>query len=264
MRLKDKVIVVSGAASGLGRALCPMLAAEGAVLGLLDRNGPGVEQVAAALEAAGARCVWATADVRQRKETNNAIDALTAQLGPVDVLLASTGITGVTLVDDLNVDLVEDIIRTNLLGVIYQIEAVLPDMLVRKSGHIVAISSLAGVLGLPFHGAYCSSKAGLASFLESMRPCLSQRGVRVTTIFPGFIRTPMLETLLSATGVRVPFKLLEPEQAARHVFKAVLRQRREAHFPFVTSWLAWYAKFLPPFLYDWVMNRIAARIYPAH
>ncbi len=99
--------------------------------------------------------------------------------------------------------------RVNLLGVVYAIEAVLPDMLARGSGQIVALSSLAGCRGMPFSAAYSASKAALANYLESLRPPLRRRGIAVTTVLPGFVRTP----LMANASVQPPMAMMEPEGA---------------------------------------------------
>ena len=129
---------------------------------------------------------------------------LTAQLGPIDVLMPCAGICGFEVVDDLNVPRVENMLQINFLGVVYAIDAVLPSMLERRSGCIVGIASLAAVRAIPFEPTYCASKAALATYLEGLRPALRRRGVVVTTIYPGFVRTPLLDGLMAAGQTAVP------------------------------------------------------------
>jgi short-subunit dehydrogenase len=256
MRLHGKVAVVTGAASGMGRALCHELARESVRLGLLDRNAKGLESLVNELQERGATCRRAVADVSDRQAVRSAIHALAAELGPVDLLVACAGINGVTLVDDLDVERTEAILRVNLLGVIYSLEAVLPDMLARQSGHIVALSSLAGCRGMPFSAAYSASKAGLMTYLESLRPPLRRRGIIVTTVLPGFVRTP----LMVDAPVQPPMAMMEPEDAARHILRAIHRRSRVYAFPWSTSLLLSVLRWLPPWLYDRCMARGAAHI----
>ncbi|HXG13408.1 MAG TPA: SDR family NAD(P)-dependent oxidoreductase [Gemmataceae bacterium] len=256
MKLQDHVAVVTGAASGIGRALCPLLAREGVRLGLLDRNAEGLASLAEELRAVGAACATATADVRDRGAVHAAVTTLAGQLGPVDILVACAGITGTTLVDDLDVEGTEAILRVNLLGVAHAIDAVLPGMLERRRGQIIALSSLAGCRGMPFSAAYSASKAGLAAYLESLRPALRRRGIGVTTVLPGFVRTPLMQS----AAVQPPVPLMEPGAAARHVLKAILRRRRVYSFPWDTSLAVRLLCWLPAGVYDWVMARGAARI----
>src|SRR5262249_32035390 len=136
-------------------------------------------------------------------------------------------------------------------GVAYAIDAVLPDMLARGSGQIVALSSLAGCRGMPFSAAYCASKAALSNYLESLRPSLRRRGIAVTTVLPGFVRTPLMASAL----VKPPMPMMEPETAARHILRAIRRQRRVHAFPWDTSLVLGLLRWLPAWLYDWCMAR---------
>jgi short-subunit dehydrogenase len=256
MTLHGKVAVVTGSASGMGRALCRELAREGVRLGLLDRNADGLASLAEELCARGAVCFQATADVSDRRAVRAAIDALVRDLGPVDLLVACAGITGVTLVEDLAIEQMEAILRVNVLGVVYAIDAVLPDMLARGSGHIVALSSLAGCRGMPFSAAYSASKAALATYLESLRPSLRRRGIAVTTVLPGFVRTP----LMTGAPIQPPMAMMEPETAARHILRAIRRRSRVYAFPWSTSLLLGVLRCLPPWLYDWCMARGAVHV----
>ena len=135
----------------------------------------------------------------------------------------------------------EEIIQVDFFGTIYAIEAVLPEMLSRASGQIVGIASLAAVRAIPFESAYCASKAALAIYLESLRPPLRRRGVRVTTIFPGFVRTPLLQNLLAESGASPPpacssrrkrcqdHRCRHPSRQPSVVFPHAARAGRAAH-----------------------------------
>lgn len=256
MTLSGQVAVVTGAASGMGRALCHELARENVRLGLLDRDGEGLISLTADLRQKGAICCPIEVDVSDRNAVRAAFAALHSELGAVDLLVACAGITGATLVDDLAVEQTERIFRVNVLGVVYALEAVLPDMIARQRGHIVALSSLAGCRGMPFSAAYSASKAALMAYLESLRPPLRRRGIAVTTVLPGFVRTP----LMANAPVQPPMKMMEPEAAARHILRAIRRRSRVYSFPWSTSLLLRVLQVLPPWLYDWCMARGAAHI----
>ena len=200
------------------------------------------------------------ADVRKQQEVRSAVALLTERLGPVDVLIPCAGICGFEMVDDLNVPQVEDMLQTNFLGAVYAIDAVLPSMLRRRSGRIVGIASLAAVRAIPFEPAYCASKAGLATYLEGLRPALRRRGVVVTTIFPGFVQTPLLDGLMAAGQTKVPPGAIDADTCAGKIIAAVRRGQRLASFPRSTSWLVSLARFLPPLFYDRIMTRMAARV----
>lgn len=260
MRFKNRNVIITGAASGIGRALCELMGNEGASLGLLDRDQIGLQSLEKSLQTLGVRHATAVADVRSRIQVHAAIEQLAAQLGSVDIVIASAGVCGLSGIDDLKVEKLEEIVQVNFLGVVYTLEAVLPDMLRRQTGHIVGIASLAAIGGLPFEGAYCASKAALASYLESLRPPLRRRGITVTTVFPGFVQTPLLHNLV-ATGGKSAFRgAIEVEKAARTIASAIDRRCRVHYFPRITSRLVRLARWLPRSAYDWVMTRLAARI----
>jgi short-subunit dehydrogenase len=260
MDFRERVVLVTGAAGGIGQALCRQLGSAGARLGLVDRDKAGLERFRSELEAAGVRTALAVADVRKQKEVRSAVALLTERLGPVDVLIPCAGICGFEVIDDLNVPQVENMLHINFLGVVYAIDAVLPSMLHRRSGRIVGIASLAAVRAIPFEPAYCASKAGLVAYLEGLRPALRRRGVVVTTIFPGFVQTPLLDGLMAAGQTKLPPGAIDADTCAGKIIAAVRRGKRVAGFPWSTSWLVALARFLPPLLYDRIMTRMAARI----
>jgi short-subunit dehydrogenase len=254
--MRDTVAVVTGAASGIGRALCPLLGREGARLVLIDRDAAGLESLAAELARDGIVAAAATVDVRQRAALAEAVRRLAAAWGPVDLLVACAGVTGVTLVDDLEVERVEAIVRINFLGLVYAIDAVLPEMVARRKGQIVGVSSLAGCRGMPFSAGYSASKAAVSRYLESLRPALRKRGVTVTTVCPGFVRTPLMEN----AALKPPIRMLEPAAAARYVLKAISGRRRYYCFPWGIGFGVRLLQWLPARFYDWTMSRAAAKI----
>ncbi len=253
MKLAGNVAVVTGAASGMGRALCEALGREGVVLGLLDRAEPGLDSLTAELKAAGVRCASAVADVTDRAGVTAAIQTLADQLGPIELLVACAGITDVTLVDDLAVAKTEAILRVNVLGVAYCINAVLPGMLARGSGQIVGICSLAGMRGVPYTAGYSASKAGMALYLESLRPPLRKRGISVTTVYPGFVRTPLMEN----SPVQPPTGMMTPARAARHILRAIRGRYRVYSFPWTSRFMITFSSWLCPWLYDRLMCAVA-------
>src|SRR4029077_4381596 len=125
-----------------------------------------------------------------------------------------------TLVPDLALDTLRRTFEVNLFGVAETIEAVLPGMLARGRGHIVGVASMAGYRGFPWMISYSASKAALIAYLEALRPGLARRGITVTTVCPGFVRTAM------STGVpyQRPVKMIEPGDAARHLVRAIERR----------------------------------------
>jgi short-subunit dehydrogenase len=220
MRNVGPLAIVTGASSGIGRALALRLGAEGYRVGLIARRGDAIEAAAAAIAAAGGAAVAAAADVGDRAALRAAIAEIESQIGPVDVMVANAGFGAPTQLDPLNTPDVEQTIRVNLLGVIYSVEAVLPGMLARGRGHLLAISSLAAFKGLPGESAYCASKAAVNAYMEGLRIALRPHGVVVTTVCPGFVSTPMTKMNSAA----MPFRM-SADEAARRIARLIVRRR---------------------------------------
>src|SRR5204862_98345 len=141
--------IITGASSGIGWALAKFLAAQGARVGLTARREVQLAELAAEIRRAGGTAEYVAADVADRAATVAAIGELTRRLGPVDLLVANAGVGAPTRLDPMNVEDLEKMYRVNVFGVIYSIEAVLPQMLARKKGHVAAVSSMAAYKGLP-------------------------------------------------------------------------------------------------------------------
>jgi short-subunit dehydrogenase len=219
MRSDRPIAIVTGASSGIGRALALRLAALGYRVGLIARRGDLLEAAAAEIEAGGGTAVAAVADVGDRAALRAAVAEIELRLGPTEVMVANAGFGAPTRLDPLNTAEVEETFRVNLMGVIYSVEAVLPGMLARGRGQLLAISSLAAYKGLPGESAYCASKAAVNVYMEGLRIRLRSRGVVVTTICPGFVRTPM-----TAMNSAMPF-IMTADEAARRIARTIARRK---------------------------------------
>jgi short-subunit dehydrogenase len=247
-----QIAVLTGASSGIGRALAKELMKDGYRVGLVARRLDQLQKLAEEIRAAGGLAEFEVADVADRDATIAAIHKLAERLGPVDLLIANAGMGIHTDLDPMNTAENEQLFRVNVFGVMYAIEAVLPTMLQRNRGHLAAVSSLAAYKGLPGSAGYCASKAAVKIYMEALRIQLRNRGIHVTTIFPGFVRTPMTEL----HPFKMPF-LLEPDDAARRVARALHRKKKEFHFPWQTTRLVKFSRWLP----DWIMERVSRGTY---
>lgn len=246
MSFANQVAVVTGASSGIGRALAKALAGEGARVGLIARRRDQLEALAGEIAAAGGTAALAVADVGDRGQVGGAVEEVRGRLGPVDLLVANAGVGAPTLLDPMNVSDVEKMMRVNVLGVVNAVAAVLPEMLRRGRGHLAAVSSLAAYKGLPGESGYCSSKAAVNAFLEGLRIQLRGRGVAVTTICPGFVKTPMTDV----NDFPMPW-LLRADEAARRIVGALRRRKKVYNFPWQLTLLMKLTAWLP----DWVVAR---------
>ena len=261
MQFSAKVVAVTGAASGIGQELCRLLACRGARIALLDFEQSRLDAFSADLVKSGAVCSAVEVDVRERADVQAAIRKSVGVLGPIDLVIPCAGICRASTVDDLKVEELEEIFRTNFMGMVYLIEAVLPLMLERKRGHVVGISSLAGVRGIPFEPAYSASKAAVAVYLESLRPELRSRGVAVTTVFPGYVQTPLLDQINGLMGTDMSSgRALTAAAAASMIIKAIERKSAYVYFPLSLGVSVRISRLLPPRLYDHFMERMSSRL----
>jgi NADP-dependent 3-hydroxy acid dehydrogenase YdfG len=248
---QNKSVFITGASSGIGRALAEHLAGRGAKLGLVARREDVLAELAESLRGRGATAAFAVADVVDRQAVEAAVRTLEEQLGPCDVLVANAGIYRKTAGRNFDAVKADQVIATNVQGVIHSIAAVLPGMVARRRGHIAAVASMAGALGLPGAAAYCASKAAVRTLMESLRVDLWRLGIRVTTICPGYVDTPLL-TVAERASRR---DMLGAEDTARRIAQAIQQGRAETWFPRATRFWTRLARLLPPRMYCRILAR---------
>jgi short-subunit dehydrogenase len=245
-------VIITGASSGIGWALAECIAARGAAVGLVARREEKLAKLAAAIESAGGRAVFSAADVTDKQHTEESFRRLEKAIGPCDVLIANAGIHRYTTGQVFDTDAAKAVFATNVDGVINSIGAVLPGMVDRRSGQLVAMASIAAMLGLPEVGAYSASKAAIVTLMESLRVDLHRHKVKVTTICPGFVDTP----LIARHGRSILKFMLTPEEAARRIARAIERGHPEYWFPWQTWLLARVVRVLPFSVYRRLCNRL--------
>lgn len=248
MNFANRVAVITGASSGIGRALAVALAVRQARVGVTARRTERLDELVRSVRSNGGTIEALPCDVTDRQSTHHAIRGLTEKLGPVDLLIANAGLGQTAGAVPMNVPAFEQMIRVNLLGVAYAFEAVMESMLARKSGHLVAISSLAAYKGLPGSAGYCATKAAVNTYCEGLRIELCNRGIAVTCVCPGFVKTEM------TAGKTHPMPLLmDADAAAQRIVRALQRQPGVYNFPWRMSLLMKLARWLP----DWLLARMA-------
>ncbi len=251
---KERVVLITGASSGIGRALAIELGKRGARLGLTARRALELSKVAEEVSRAGGQALALPSDVRSTEEINLVAERVREKWGRVDVLIANAGMSTTTAGAQLDAAEAGDVITINVIGVVNSVASVLPDMVKRGEGHLVAISSLASYRGLPKSGAYSASKAAVSTLFESLRVDLRRSGVAVTVIHPGFIRTPMTANRKK----KLPF-LLEVDDAACRIIRAVERRARTYAFPWQLASLVRVIRHMPGALYDRLASNTSFR-----
>lgn len=240
MYFANKVAIITGASSGIGWGLAKELASQGCKMGLVARRGDRLEALTKEIRDAGGIVEFAVADVASWEDIKEAIAGLRERLGPIDLLISNAGVNVHTTLDPLDTAGTARMIEINVIGTIHAIDAVLPEMLERKQGHIVGISSISAYKGIPGEQGYTASKAAVNNYLEGLRVQLRKRGVAVTTICPGFIKTPMTD----ANAFPMPF-MMTPEKAARRMVRAIRRRKKVYNFPWQIALLIRLLRWLP-------------------
>jgi short-subunit dehydrogenase len=250
----QKVVLITGASSGIGRALTIELGRRGAVVGLLARRADALRELAGEVEQAGGRALALPADVRDGAAVRAAADELRVQFGKIDVLIANAGIAPAGHITQVRGEEVNDTMSINVVGSANSVAAVLPEMLARGSGQLVAISSLSAYRGLPKSSIYCASKAAVSAFFESVRVDLRGTGLDVTIIHPGFIKTP----LTAGRKAKMPY-LMELDDAVKKIIRAIEARRKSYAFPWQLATIVRASLLFPIPLYDRIVSKRSYR-----
>ncbi len=249
-RIRGKVAIVTGATGGIGTEIARSLARHGARLVLSGRNSAALATLAAELQRSGAEAVSIASDVTDPAAVERLVAEATAALGGIDIIVCNAGIYVRGAVKDLPLESIRQCMETNYYGAVHLIRAVLPGMLARGSGHIVAVSSVDGKKGLIPDAAYAASKYALTGFMDVLRQELHGTGVYASTIFPERVDTPMIDNL----ALPLMSRRLPPSAVAGAVIKAIRQRRREIILSFAGPKFLIVASSIWPALGDWLVR----------
>ena len=243
MKEQAQKVIITGASSGIGRALALQYAGRGATLGLIARREDHLMQLAASLPVP---TYSYPIDVTDARALAMAAADFLDRAGIPDVVIANAGVSAGTLTDRPEDNAIfEEIMAINVIGLMLTFQPFVDVMKRRREGVLAGIASVSGYRGLPGAAAYCASKAAAISYLESLRVELHGSGVSVVTICPGYVATPMT----SNNPYRMPF-LMDAEVAASKIATAIAARKKFYVLPWQMALVGWILRRLPRWLYD--------------
>ncbi len=231
LSLKDKVAIITGASEGIGRALAKVLSREGASIVISARNETRLQELADEIKK-DTEVLLIKADVSKQDDCSNLIQQTIAYFGKLDILINNAGRTMWCQFDEIqNLDILREIMETNFYGSVYCTYYALPH-LYKTSGQIVAISSVAGLTGVPCRTIYSASKHAMIGFFDSLRVEVEPKGVHITIIAPDFVKSEIHKRALKGNGSSlgqtpmVEAKIMTAEECAELILKAIIKKQR--------------------------------------
>jgi NAD(P)-dependent dehydrogenase (short-subunit alcohol dehydrogenase family) len=234
--LCDKVVLITGASSGIGRATALRLARHGARVVLAARSADALEAVAREAAGLGAQALAVPTDVTEPEQCRRAVGAAVERFGGLDVLLCSAGVSMRCSFEETELSAAERVMRVNFFGTLHATHFALPHVKVAR-GSLVAVSSLVGKRGTPTYSIYGASKFAVQGLYESLRLELAPDGVHVGVVSPGHVDTPLRERVLGPDGrpwadpPTPPFRVRPVEAVVDSVLDLIVRRRAEALLP---------------------------------
>ena len=247
----DKIAIVTGGASGIGRSLCEDLCSAGATVVAADINSKGADSTVQAVTACGGDACASCVDVTSEKDIQKLIDETVAKYGRIDYMFNNAGIAIHGEVRDIDLDHWRRIIDINLMGILYGTLAAYKQMVKQGFGHIVNTSSVLGLVGMGLNALYATTKYAIVGLSTSLRSEAKGLGVKVSVVCPGFIQTNLYDsaTIVKADSKEfygeVPFKRIDVKTASKKILKGVARNKSIIIFPMHAK-LMWWATRMNP------------------
>ncbi len=229
--MKDKVVIITGGSSGIGKALAQVFGSQGSRILITGRNADDLSAAVAELKQQGIAIHGFVADVSREEDNRKMAEEAIRVYGRIDILINNAGITMRALFEDVDLDIVRKVMDINFYGVLYATKHCLPEIM-RNKGSVIGISSIAGYRGLPARTGYSASKFALNGFLEVLRTEMLKKEVHVLTACPGFTASNIRKRSLTKDGQtqgdspRDEEKMMTAEECARHIYKATVRRKK--------------------------------------
>ena len=258
--MKDKVIIITGASSGIGKALAHHFAKKGSRLVLAARNKDKLDQVEEVLRKE-TELITAIADVSKESNCKELIRQAMDRFGRIDVLINNAGISMRALFNEADLTVIKNVMDINFWGTAYCTKYALPHLLESK-GSVVGVSSIAGYVGLPARTGYSASKFAMQGFLEALRAENLEKGLHVLIACPGFTASNIRNTALTADGStqgespRKEEKMMSAEEVAEHIYNAVKRRDQNLILTFEGKAAVFLKKFFPKTIQRMVFNKL--------
>lgn len=259
--MKNKVVIITGASSGIGKALAEKFAREGSKLVLAARRTDKLEELEQQLT--GVEIVSVKTDVSKEEDCRNLIEKAIERFGQIDVLINNAGISMRALFDDVDLDVLKRLMDVNFWGTVYCTRYALP-WLQQTNGSLVGVISIAGYVGLPGRTGYSASKFAIRGFLDTIRIENLKKGLHVLVAAPGFTASEVRKVSLTSDGSpqgvtpRNEEKMMSAEECASHIYRAVIKRKRQLILTFVEGKLTVFlGKFLPKLLDKLTYNHMA-------
>jgi short-subunit dehydrogenase len=261
--MQGKVVIITGASSGIGLACAHEFAMQGALLTLAARNIEKLKEVKAELNTLGCRALIVQTDVSKEDDCRQMVLQTVQEYGRIDILINNAGISMRALFKDVDLDVMRQLMDVNFWGTVYCTKYALPHILATK-GSVVGISSIAGFMGLPARTGYSASKFAMHGFLETLRCENLKTGLHVLIAAPGFTASNIRKVALTANGTsqgetpRAENKMMSAEEVAHHLFVAIKKRKRTLILTFVEGKLTVFLKkFMPALLDKLAYNHMA-------
>ena len=260
--MKDKVVIITGGSSGIGKACAEVFGREGGKIVITGRNEKILMEEASLLKRQEIDVLPVVADVSIEKDNEKMVAETISKYGKIDVLINNAGISMHALFEDLDLNVIKKVMDINFYGTVYATKYALPYLL-KSKGSIVAVSSIAGKRGLPVRVGYSASKFAVEGFMEGLRTELLKKDVHVLVACPGFTASNIRATALSKDGqslgesFRDEKKMMSSEEVAEEIYKAVKKRKRNILLTSQGKMVVFLNKWLPGLVDKIVYNTLA-------